>query len=145
MVNKPYAKNPYRKSVIQSPDTLFCFMAMIKKTDPFYKGHRWEHLRGVILRRDGYKCQECRRYGKNAQATMVHHAIPRETFPELQYEPWNLVSLCNACHEKMHRRNDDELSPIGIETAKRALQKAGRDIGYLRDLEHRRTEETGVV
>ena len=76
---------------------------------------------------------------------MVHHAIPRETFPELQYEPWNLVSLCNACHERMHRRSDDELSPTGIDLAKRALQKAGRDLGYLRDLEQRRTKSTGVV
>lgn len=76
---------------------------------------------------------------------MVHHAVPRETFPELQYEQWNLVSLCNACHERMHRRSDNELSPDGIDLAKRRLQKAGKDIGYLRDLEHRRTKETGVV
>ena len=120
-------------------------MAMIKKTDPFYKSARWEHLRGVILRRDGYRCQECRRYGNLAQATMVHHAIPREDFPELSYEPWNLVSLCNACHEKMHKRQEDELSAVGIELAKRALAKAGKDHGYLRELEHRRATTAGMV
>lgn len=80
-----------------------------------------------------------------AQATMVHHAIPREDFPELSYETWNLVSLCNACHEKMHKRQEDELSAVGIELAKRTLAKAGKDHGYLRELEHRRTTTAGMV
>ena len=118
---------------------------MFKETDPFYLGSKWKHIRGSVLRRDGYRCIECGRFGKLTQATLVHHAIPREDFPELQYEPWNLVSLCNACHEKMHKRQSDDLSAVGIELAHRVLAKAGKNIGYLRELEQRRTEEGRLV
>ena len=32
---------------------------------PFdYTSTRWKHKRLAILRRDGYKCQRCKRYGR---------------------------------------------------------------------------------
>jgi predicted HNH restriction endonuclease len=117
----------------------------MKTPDPFYLSKRWEHLRARVMRRDGYKCRECIRFGKSREGTMVHHAIPREDFPELQWEPWNLVTLCNQCHDRMHLRVSNELSKAGIDLANRVLREAGKDIGYLRELEQRRTTEAGMV
>lgn len=122
-----------------TPQDALSFIGGMKQVDPFYRSTKWEHLRAAVLRRDQYKCRECLRYGRHKQAEMVHHAVPRGDFPELQWEPWNLVSLCNACHDRMHLRQNDTLSPDGIDLAMRTLRKAGKDIGYLRWMELRRT------
>ncbi len=70
--------------------------------DTFYTKDKWRRKREVILRRDGYICQECKRYGKRVSATVVHHIKPLELYPELAYKSENLVSLCEACHNKKH-------------------------------------------
>lgn len=79
----------------------FCFMPKFSYTDP-----RWadpEHGKRIeILRRDGFKCRECRRYGKRIDATHVHHIKPVEFFPELAFVNENLISLCAKCHNKKH-------------------------------------------
>lgn len=74
---------------------------------------RWQKLRLRILRRDGYLCQESRRYGKLVEATTVHHVWPAEDYPEFAYSEWNLLSLCEEAHEKMHDRKTRKLSPLG--------------------------------
>ena len=121
------------------------FIYAMKQTDPFYLSTRWEHLRQKIMRRDNYMCRECLRFGRHRQGEMVHHAIPREDFPELEWTAWNLVTLCNACHERMHLRVSNELSQAGIDLATRILRSEGKDIGYLRELERRRTEGARMV
>ncbi len=35
-------------------------------------------------------------------ADMVHHIKPRDEYPELSLTLDNLISLCNACHNKEH-------------------------------------------
>lgn len=79
----------------------------------FYKTPRWESKRKKILRRDEYRCQECKRYGKNKEATTVHHINPLLDHPEWRLESWNLVSLCYVCHDKMHDRVNNELTALG--------------------------------
>ncbi|RDV26279.1 HNH endonuclease [Lysinibacillus capsici] len=79
----------------------------------FYKTKVWRSKRKKILRRDNYECQECRRYGKSRPATTVHHCNPLETHPQWRLESWNLLSLCSACHDKMHDRNKDVLTTLG--------------------------------
>ena len=68
----------------------------------FYDSRRWRALRERILRRDKYLCRDCARYGRVTPATEVHHVKPRETWPELQWRPDNLVSLCHMCHNARH-------------------------------------------
>lgn len=80
----------------------------------FYKSKRWQHLRALILKRDKYQCQLSKRYGKILQADMVHHIFPREQFPEYQWEPWNLISLSNEMHNKLHDRVTNNLTADGI-------------------------------
>ena len=70
---------------------------------PFdYDSAKWKHKRAVILRRDGYRCQICKRYGRAREATEVHHIKHADEFPELAYDNGNLVSLCHACHNAQH-------------------------------------------
>ena len=68
----------------------------------FYASKVWERKREKILRRDGYMCRECRRYGRRRAATTVHHIEPYEERPDLALTDSNLISLCASCHNKKH-------------------------------------------
>lgn len=78
-----------------------------------YKSKRWKRKRENILKRDGYKCKECIRYGRVVEANTVHHIKPEEKHPELAYDNNNLISLCAGCHNKMHDRYTDKLTSTG--------------------------------
>lgn len=67
-----------------------------------YQSRRWQKKSEHIKRRDGYQCQLCKRYGKLTPAKIVHHIKPAEEYPELIWEDSNLISLCVACHNKIH-------------------------------------------
>lgn len=84
-----------------------------------YKTKRWQRVRERILKRDGYQCQESRRYGKRVSATTVHHIYPLEEYPELAFKDWNLVSLSQPVHNTMHDRNTNEITPKGKEWQER--------------------------
>jgi len=100
----------------------------MKQADSFYKSRRWERLRSVILRRDGYQCQISRRYGKHIQADTVHHIFPREEFPEYQWEAWNLVSLAGDVHNRLHDRVTNALTDEGAELLRRTARRRGLDV-----------------
>lgn len=70
--------------------------------DNFYKSAVWKNKRAYILKRDLYLCQECKRYGKRIEGTIVHHIIPYEDAPELSLKNDNLITLCKMCHNKKH-------------------------------------------
>jgi len=76
--------------------------SMDKYVNPFYKSKAWQAKRKAILRRDGYMCVECRKYGRRRDATVVHHILELEEHPELALNDKNLISLCDSCHNKMH-------------------------------------------
>ena len=77
------------------------------------KNQRWQRLRMRALRRDGYQCQEAKRFGKIEAAQVVHHAWPAEDYPEYAYCLWNLVSLSAAAHDAMHDRRTRKLTALG--------------------------------
>ena len=85
-----------------------------------YKGKRWKQKREHILKRDDYQCQECRRYGKRVDANTVHHIYPVAEYPEYVYSNWNLISLCEDCHNGMHDRTTNALTAKG-EALKRRI------------------------
>jgi 5-methylcytosine-specific restriction protein A len=47
-------------------------------------------------------CQECRKYGKNTEAKIVHHIIELEDDWTQRLKNNNLVSVCASCHNKQH-------------------------------------------
>lgn len=76
--------------------------------DTHYKSPKHRAWRDKVLRKAGYLCEECKRYGRldkkgqPVQATVAHHIKHREEFPELQYVVSNGQALCEACHNKKH-------------------------------------------
>lgn len=69
----------------------------------FYETSKWKRKRQQILKRDGYRCVECARYGKIRGADEVHHIKHYDEFQELAFVDSNLVSLCKACHNAQHK------------------------------------------
>lgn len=76
--------------------------------DSYYTHARHRAWREAVLRRAGYLCEECKRYGRTdahgqpIRATTAHHIKPREEYPELQYLLSNGRALCDSCHNKVH-------------------------------------------
>lgn len=88
-----------------------------------YNSARWKKLREKILRRDGYMCQSSLRYGRHIEADTVHHIFPASKFPEYEWEPWNLISLCAAEHNAMHIRDSDDLTDKGIKLQEKVARQ----------------------
>jgi len=76
--------------------------------DPHYNEARHKAWREKVLRRAGYLCEECKRYGRTDKdglpvaATTAHHIKHRDEYPELQYVVSNGLALCEACHNRAH-------------------------------------------
>lgn len=68
----------------------------------FYQSAEWMRKKEIVLKRAGYQCQICRRYGRHIEATEVHHIAHLEDAPEKALEDSNLIALCKACHNKQH-------------------------------------------
>lgn len=80
-----------------------------------YSNKKWRNKRAYILKRDRYKCRECMRFGRTSNADTVHHIYEAEKHVELRHTNWNLVSLCNTCHNKMHDRDNQTLTEQGLQ------------------------------
>ena len=87
---------------------------MMHREGQFYKTNKWAALRNTALIRDKYMCQCCIANNKNVNATCVHHVFPIEQYPQYSYELWNLMSLCDKCHDEMHNHYTGELSRKGM-------------------------------
>ena len=63
----------------------------------YLKSDEWKRKRYVVLKRDNWRCVYCGR-----RATQVHHK--KYAKKNIGKEPieW-LVSICNSCHESIHR------------------------------------------
>lgn len=86
-----------------------------------YKARRWERLRAQVMRRDGYRCQLSKRFGKAVPADLVHHIYPVDEYPEYAFAPWNLISVSRAAHNKLHDRDSDKLTAEGVALMRRTI------------------------
>lgn len=87
-------------------------MQYLKKFNiKFYKTKQWRKKRKEILIRDNDECQLCKREGRvTTQATLrdrqqsltVHHIKHYDEFPMLGLTDKNLITVCPACHNKLH-------------------------------------------
>lgn len=67
-------------------------------------GARWQKLREIVLSRDKYLCQECKKLGRLALASDVDHIIPKSKGGIDEME--NLQSLCHRCHSSKTAREE---------------------------------------
>lgn len=59
----------------------------------------WNKRRKEILERDNNLCQLCLYRGVKIKAYLVHHIYSRKFLPELYFNPFNLITLCEGCHQ----------------------------------------------
>lgn len=59
-------------------------------------------------------------YGRNVEATVVHHIWPAEDWPEYAWADWNLLSLSAEAHRAMHN-DDGSLSALGESWRRRTI------------------------
>lgn len=108
-VNGEHAYNP----VTLTDDELIMLHDIIRSgsTQIFYTWRKWRKEREHVLRQDKHECQHCKRAGRYTKATMVHHIKHLRTHPQYALMMWvqvdgtwqrQLISLCEACHEREH-------------------------------------------
>lgn len=73
-----------------------------------YHAARHRAWREKVLRKAGYLCEECARYGRRTPATVAHHVKHADAFPELRYLVSNGRALCAACHNKAHPEKQEK-------------------------------------
>ncbi|WWT40088.1 hypothetical protein [Staphylococcus phage PT94] len=61
---------------------------------------KWKDLRKQIIQRDGGMCNRCwvELNIIERENLQVHHIKPRSEYPELMYEPSNLITVCKTCN-----------------------------------------------
>ena len=57
-----------------------------------------------VLKRDNYTCRIC----GSKEYVHAHHIKSYAKYPDLRHEVENGITLCSACHRKMHSRRKDE-------------------------------------
>lgn len=73
-----------------------------------YHKARHKAWRERVLKRAGYLCEECKRYGRTdekglpVKADTAHHIKHLEDHPELAYVLSNGQALCKKCHNRKH-------------------------------------------
>ena len=69
-----------------------------------YARSAWKELAKSILKRDNYHCRKCNSPHTSESKLIIHHIKKWSHFPELRFEPKNLITLCEKCHKKIHSR-----------------------------------------
>jgi len=98
LLNGEVAYTASMKQLALFCDCGFDTPAIASRWRPYYFGAyrskaRFSGMREQILARDRHLCQACRETG----LLVVHHRRPGTNEPEL------LVTLCAACHARLHR------------------------------------------
>lgn len=80
-----------RSKIVANGHCATCYA--LKRQDEAYFGG----LREAVLERDGHACRVCGASGRDKRSITVHHRVPGKSLLHL------MISLCPACHAKVHR------------------------------------------
>lgn len=64
---------------------------------------QYEKWRTSIFERDEYRCAICKNVGGRLNA---HHIKPFSKFKNERYDIHNGITLCEACHKRVHKEKD---------------------------------------
>lgn len=80
----------------------------------FYLSDDWKELKNKVLQFFHYECQDCLANGRYTKADCVHHhnevrirpdlALSRYYVDDKGQKQYNLIPLCNSCHNKRHEK-----------------------------------------
>lgn len=74
-----------------------------------YKTDNWSDLVKQVLQHDGYRCARCgRTKGDDDVILHTHHIAAWADYPELRFDPDNLITLCSLCHTWVHSSENTE-------------------------------------
>lgn len=68
------------------------------------KHPKWQKRRLEIMEKDSFTCQIC---GDTTTTLNVHHLTYHKDRDIWDYEDWELITLCECCHENEHSRMHD--------------------------------------
>lgn len=74
------------------------------RLEEFYNSKGWRKRSRRIIKAYHNECQMCKAEHRLTRATLAHHVKHLRDYPELAYEPSNLLPLCHDCHERIHER-----------------------------------------
>lgn len=74
-----------------------------QKAKEFYNSVEWRRAREAAIARDNGLCQHCLKDKRITPAYMVHHIVSLKEDWSLRLKLDNLVSICNPCHNKIHK------------------------------------------
>lgn len=69
------------------------------------KSEEYQRWRDIVFRRDNWTCQKC---GYKGHEIVAHHIKNFGEYPELRYDVNNGITLCRACHKKLHYNIGEE-------------------------------------
>lgn len=67
-----------------------------------WKGGKKSYWSREIKTRDDYTCQVCGH--REPEIVVVDHIKPKSLYPELKFEPNNMLTLCPNCHARKTQR-----------------------------------------
>ena len=111
-----------------------------KLTNPnVSKKHGWTYQKGqklgyyntkaFVLARDKHTCQKCNKF-KNGLKLHVHHVVFKTNGGT--DAPTNLITLCNACHNKIHAHKTPEKESLKLQQKAQKQTKHATEVSILR-------------
>lgn len=80
----------------------------------FYLSEDWREVKQEVLEHFHFECQECLKKGEYTKADCVHHhnevrkrpdlALSRYYVDDKGQQQYNLIPLCNKCHNIIHEK-----------------------------------------
>ena len=112
-----------------------------------YNSREWRELRILKLRANPL-CEVCEREGIVTSAHAVHHRHPiEESTSKAEMRKWafmwdNLVSVCDACHAKIHKEQGKGTKALAKQRAEQRHER-WKDGLINRFIRHDTTDPTG--
>ena len=99
-----------------------------------YNSREWKELRIAKLRSTDGLCEVCQQQGIVTAAHAVHHIHPIEdSSSKAEMRKWafmwdNLVSVCDACHAKIHKEQGKGTKAQVKQRAEQRLERRRKDL-----------------
>lgn len=93
-----------------------------KKRQKEFESEKYKRLRRYIFARDGYKCALT---GKKGRLCM-HHIKRYANYPELRWDPRNLITLCEEKHKEITGHEEKYAPKLWKIAARRENDKNNR-------------------